>query len=110
MSRLDDAGVDRADGDLMHTIAFNTHEGVVLVVRLELCVRRVVAQRIVVGRPVSVAQPSALIGLTAGVVCVDGHGAEHVRHRPLHTIGRRKDRCQVGKDRFGGVHRQGETN
>ena len=108
--RLDDAGVDRADGDFMHTIAFDTHEGVVLVVCLELRVRCVVAQRIVVGRPVGVAQPRALIGLTADIVCADGHGAEHVHHRPLHAVSRRKDRHKVGEERFGGVHRQGETN
>ena len=61
MAGFDDAGVDRADGHFVYAVTFDTQEGVVLVFCLESGIRRIVAQRIVVGRPVGVAQPGALV-------------------------------------------------
>ncbi len=95
MPRLDDARVHRANGDLVHAVAFDTHEGVV---RWHVGVRRgrcpgVVAQRVIVRRPEPVVEPGARVGRAFG------DDPQQVRRRALHAAGGGKDRGEVGAGR-----------
>jgi hypothetical protein len=89
VSRLDGAGVDRADRNLVHAIAFNLDERI----GVELAHRRadeILAQRIGVGRPGAMAQPLAVIHCTLGL------DAEQVEGGTLHAVGLREDVRQIG--------------
>ncbi len=80
MSRLDDAGVHRPDGDLVNAVAFDADECVVLLARLPLRRRgEIAAQRELVDRPRGHPRPRALV---VGV----GRDADEVECRALHPF------------------------
>jgi len=103
MAGLDDAGVDRANGDFMHAIAFDANESIVFVFRLKTSIRGVTAQREIVGRPVVVAQPGAQI---AGVRA----DAEQVARGTLHAVGSRERQREVRENRIVGRQGQRQTD
>ena len=93
VARLDDAGVHRADGDLVHAVAFDAHEGVVGGQRAGGGRRRlgVVLQRRRSGRPHAVVQPGALVAAALGLQ------TGQVGHRALHPRRTREGGRQVRK-------------
>ncbi len=75
---LDDAGVHRADGDLVHAIAFDAHEGVVggQGAGARGCGLGALSQRRPPGCPQAVVQPRPLVATAVGVQARQvGHGA-----------------------------------
>ena len=98
---LDGTGVDRADGDLVHAIAFDAH----VRIRLPGAGRdfahvRVAAQRETAYRPRAVLQPRA---------CVDRAGcdmAEEIVDRALHARRAREHPRQIGITRVDRIERQ----
>ncbi len=94
MSRFDGAGVDRADRDLVHPLAFDADEGVGIgVVGGRQAGIEVLAQREDVRRPGAVAQPFAIVDRV-------GRGdAEQIEGRALHAVGLREDVGEVGVGR-----------
>ncbi len=85
MPRLDDARVDRADGDLVHALAINAHEGVVLGRVFARGGGVEVAPQRKFGRaPAAVAQPRAAVGSAFG------GDAQQVEQRALHAPRRGK--------------------
>ena len=97
VARLDDAGMDGADGNLVRALAADLDEVVVgWRIGETAPLAGIVAQREPVGRPGAVAQPGALVAALRG-------NADQVARRPLHAVGRREDAGQVG---IGGVVRR----
>jgi hypothetical protein len=91
MAGLDDAGVHRADGYLVHTVAVDPHERIFLLAGLPFRRRSEIApQRILVDRPARHPRPWALIIGVAG-------DAQEVERRALHPVRGREDRRDVGK-------------
>ena len=75
MPRLDDAGMHRADGDLVDALAADRQEGERrAVVRERRRRRRVLAQRMIVGRPESVLAPAAAVRDGRPARCRTGRG------------------------------------
>ncbi len=89
VSRFDDARMHRSDRDLVHTIAADTHERIILLAGPPL--RRdfeVAPQRELVDRPRRLPQPGPLV---VGVAL----NAQNVEIRALHAVRCREDRRQV---------------
>ncbi len=86
MPRLDDAGVNGAHRYLVHAVAADAYERVILFPGLPLRRRfEIAAQREHVDRPCGLPQPGPLIVRVA-------LQAQKVEHRALHPVRRRKDR------------------
>ena len=78
MPRLDDPGVHRSDGDFVHAVAGDAHEGIVFLARLPLRRRGEVSpQRKLIDRPRCLPRPWARV---VGVAL----GADQVERRALH--------------------------
>ncbi len=93
MARLDDAGMNRADGNLHHPFAVDAGDRPIGVLDARQPPGRieVLAQRVLAARPVRVQHQPARIGMA------DRIQPEHVLDLPLVPVGRRDD----GRD--GGV-------
>ena len=93
VSGLDDAGVHRSDGNLVHSVACDPDERVLLLPGLPLRQRHeIAAQRELIDRPARHPRPRSMIFAI-------GRGADEVERRPLHPVRRREDRRHVGMAR-----------
>ena len=94
MARLDDAGMDGADRDLVGALAADLDE-VVVARRIGKsdahAPHGVVAQRKPVRRPGAMAQPGPLVAALGG-------NADQVARRALHAVGGREDAGEIGID------------
>ena len=98
VARLDDAGVHRADRNLVHALAADLGEREGPPVVGELARRRVLPQREVVGRPEAVAHERPGVGMALG------DDPEEVVDLPLEARGRVVERGQRGDRRGLGGH------
>ena len=93
MPGFDDAGVHRPDRNLVHAVAADLYEGIVVDAALDARLRGIIApQRKRVRRPRGMPQPWALI---AAIVA----DADEVEHRALHPVGAGEDAGQIGEAR-----------
>ena len=102
MSRLDRAGVDRANRDLMYALAFHADKGVgVGIMCGTLAGVEVLPQRKDILRPGTMAQPFAAVDR------VHGTYPQQIESRALHAISLRENMGNIGVDRS--TCRQGTT-
>ncbi len=89
MPGLDDPGMHRADRNLVHAVAVDAHERIILLARRPLRQdREVAAQRKAVDRPRGLPQPRPLI---VGFAL----DADEIERRTLHPVRRREDRREI---------------
>ena len=104
VSGLDDAGVNRPHGDLVHAVAFDPDERVFLLARLPF--RRgdeIAAQRELIDRPARLPQPRTLIVRL-------GSDSDEIERGALHPVRRGEDDGEVRVRRFAGRQRVLEEN
>ena len=104
VSRLDGAGMDRADGNFMDAFAGDGNEGIAIGFGREYGVAvEILAQRMHVAWPGTVAYPFAL------VVCAGGVQAEQVGGGALHPVGAGEEIADIGIGRTLRIQRQGQA-